>query len=160
MRNISKPVRLVTVLINVLYLLVICSLPLHADIIAPDNKPRRSIKRNQNGIFPNDGKHAKKESRQRWPGQGDAKVERARKCVRNRESRGNYRIADKKGKWFGAYQLSIQTSNTAAKKMNRKDLVGVPANKWSRSEQDAAFYIIYNRGFGKRHFIHYSNKCF
>jgi hypothetical protein len=85
------------------------------------------------------------------PGQGDPEVERFRKRIINRESGGNYRIADRKERWFGAYQFSLQTSNEAARRMRRLDLVGVPANRWADEDQDAAFYLIYNKGRGKQH---------
>lgn len=85
------------------------------------------------------------------PGKGDAEVERFRQRIIKRESGGNYRIADHKQRWFGAYQFSLQTSNEAARRMRRPDLVGVPANRWADEEQDAAFYLIYNGGLGKKH---------
>ena len=68
-----------------------------------------------------------------------------------RESEGHYNVVDPSGTWFGAYQFAMGTSNEAARRMGRRDLVGVPANQWSRSEQDAAFYVIYQGGAGRGH---------
>jgi len=94
-----------------------------------------------------------------WPGQGDPKVEKVRKCIVARESKGNYKIADPTGRWFGAYQFSLRTSNTAARRMNRMDLIDVPANEWLDNEQDAAFYVIYNKGKGRKHWANGVPKC-
>ncbi len=35
--------------------------------------------------------------------------------------------------------------------MGRPDLLGVPVNRWSRFEQDEAFWTIFNRGAGAHH---------
>jgi len=86
-----------------------------------------------------------------WPGQGDPEVEKFRKRIMWRESGNNYRIADPSRRWFGAYQFAMSASNTAAKRMKRPDLVGKPANQWTPEEQDAAFYVMYDRGKGKRY---------
>ena len=87
----------------------------------------------------------------KWPGQGDPHVERMRKCLLKRESEGKYGIVDPSKRWFGGYQFAMVTSNTAARRMKRPDLVDVPANKWSPADQDAAFYVIYDRGRGRKH---------
>lgn len=87
----------------------------------------------------------------KWPGQGDPHVERIRKCLLKRESEGHYSVVDPSKRWFGGYQFAMVTSNTAARRMKRPDLVGVPANKWSPADQDAAFYVIYDCGRGRKH---------
>jgi hypothetical protein len=89
-------------------------------------------------------------SEKRWPGQGHPSVEKVRKCIMQREAGGNYRAVDPSRHWFGAYQFSMSASNTAARRMGRKDLIGVPASKWAPADQDAAFYVIYDHGRGKR----------
>lgn len=86
-----------------------------------------------------------------WPCQGDPHVEKIRKCLLKRESEGRYSIVDPSKRWFGGYQFAMVTSNTAARRMKRPDLVGVPANKWSPADQDAAFYVIYDCGRGRKH---------
>lgn len=86
-----------------------------------------------------------------WPCQGDPHVEKIRKCLLKRESEGHYSIVDPSKRWFGGYQFAMVTSNTAARRMKRPDLVGVPANKWSPADQDAAFYVIYDCGRGRKH---------
>lgn len=86
-----------------------------------------------------------------WPCQGDPHVEKIRKCLLKRESEGHYAVVDPSKRWFGGYQFAMVTSNTAARRMKRPDLVGVPANKWSPADQDAAFYVIYDCGRGRKH---------
>lgn len=133
-------------------LVSLCSLPLYAgNIKSTCSSSMQKI---------NDARYDAGKYEKRWPGQGDPKVEKVRKCIRHRESRGNYKVVDKGHRWFGAYQFDPITSNTAAKMMKRPDLVGVFANKWTRKEQDAAFYLVYNRGKGKKHFYHPEKKCF
>lgn len=145
--------------VAVSFLVTLCSFTVYAGDIKPI-KNRRSLRdKKTKNACKNDVKSIKTKKR-KWPGQGDPEVERARKCVRYRESRGNYTVADKTGSWFGAYQFAVVTSNTAAKLMNRPDLVGITANKWTRAEQDAAFYLIYDEGHGKKHFYHPTKKCF
>lgn len=87
----------------------------------------------------------------RWPGQGEPEVERIRKCILKRESEGNYAAVDRDRRWFGGYQFEQPTSDTAARRMKRPDLVGIPANQWAPADQDAAFYLIYDRGRGSKH---------
>lgn len=141
--------------VAVSFLVTICSFTAYAgDVKLVKN--RRSLKEKKT----KDGRHKAGKTTRKWPGQGDPEVERARKCIRHRESRGCYKVVDKSRRWFGAYQFAIVTSNTAAKIMNRPDLVGITANKWTRAEQDAAFYLIYDEGHGKKHFYHPTKKCF
>jgi hypothetical protein len=156
----SQLCKIIAVFIKISCLFAICSLSLHAAVIAPGKKKRPSSGQKSKTAHHNGGKHVQTDADRQWPGQGNPKVERVRNCIRNRESRGNYKIADKGGRWFGAYQFDINTSNTAAKRMRRPDLVGVPANKWTSREQDVAFYVIYDEGDGKSHFYHPGNNCF
>jgi len=83
-----------------------------------------------------------------------------RRCVLKREAGGDYSAVDPSGTWFGGYQLQMHTSNVAALRMRRPDLVGVSADQWSRAEQDAAFYLIYNRGAGRKHWFGGHFPCF
>ncbi len=89
-------------------------------------------------------------SEKHWPGQGQPAVEKVRLCIMEREAGGDYRAVDPSHHWFGAYQFSRSASNKAARRMGRKDLIGVPANQWAPADQDAAFYVIYDLGRGKR----------
>lgn len=86
----------------------------------------------------------------RWPGQGDPAVEKARLCILQREAGGDYTAVDPRGRWFGAYQFRRSMANAAARRMRRPDLVGVAANRWRPEDQDAAFYVIYDRGRGRK----------
>jgi hypothetical protein len=76
--------------------------------------------------------------------------EATRKCIVKKESGGNYGVVGA-GRYHGAYQFAIGTGNSAATKMGRPDLVGVPASKWTRAEQDEAFWVTWNHGAGRGH---------
>ena len=89
-----------------------------------------------------------------WPGQGEPAVEKVRRHLLAREAGGNYAAVDRLGRCFGGYQFQRGTSNRAAHRMQRPDLVGVTANLWTREDQDAAFYVIYDRGRGRQHWAH------
>jgi hypothetical protein len=80
-------------------------------------------------------------------------VEKVRRCILNRETGGDYTAVDATGTWYGGYQFQLQTSDTAAMRMKRPDLVGIPANQWRSPDQDAAFYLIYNCGKGRHHWF-------
>ena len=95
-----------------------------------------------------------------WPGQGDPAVERARECLLDREGGRDYQAEDPSHQWFGAYQFQLRTSNFAARRMRRPDLLGVPASRWAPEDQDAAFYVVYDRGRGKQHWAGGNFPCF
>lgn len=96
----------------------------------------------------------------KWPGQGDPVVERVRRCIIEREAGGDYTAVDPSHRWFGAYQFARKTSDTAARRIKRPDLVGITADRWPPEDQDAAFYVIYNRGRGKKHWEKGRYECF
>lgn len=85
-----------------------------------------------------------------WPGEGDPMVEKVRRHIIKRESGGNYQAVDCRHRWFGAYQFQKSSSDLAARRMERPELVGVTADQWSPADQDGAFYVVYNQGRGKR----------
>lgn len=85
-----------------------------------------------------------------WPGQGEPAIEKARRRILAREAGGNYGAVNASHTCFGGYQFRLRTSDLAARRMQRPDLVGIPASQWSKEDQDAAFYVIYDRGRGKR----------
>jgi hypothetical protein len=80
-----------------------------------------------------------------------SRYERTRKCIVRKESGGNYRIASRTGRYRGAYQFNAQLARHTAKKMGRTDLVSRPFNRWSRFEQDKAFWTVWNHGRGRGH---------
>ncbi len=80
--------------------------------------------------------------------------ERTRKCIVRKESRGNYRIASRSGRYKGAYQFNAQLARHTAKKMGRPDLANKPINRWSRFEQDKAFWTVWNHGRGRGQLAH------
>jgi len=77
--------------------------------------------------------------------------ERTRKCIVRKESGGNYRIASRTGKYRGAYQFNANLARHTAKRMGRSDLARTPINRWSRFEQDKAFWMVWNNGRGRGH---------
>ena len=74
--------------------------------------------------------------------------EGTRRCIVRRESGGNYRIASASGRYRGAYQFNASLARATAKRMGRSDLARRPMNRWSRFEQDKAFWIVWNNGRG------------
>ena len=87
-----------------------------------------------------------------------ASSESTRKCIVRKESGGNYGIVSSNGSYHGAYQFSRSTGDVAAQRMGRADLVGTPASRWTRAEQDQAFWTIWNHGAG-RHNWPTANGC-
>lgn len=77
--------------------------------------------------------------------------EDVRQCIVRRESEGYYSVVDPSGTWFGAYQFARGTSDVAAQRMGRSDLIGVPANRWNRLDQDTAFWVMWDFGAGRQH---------
>ena len=80
-----------------------------------------------------------------------ASSESTRKCIVRKESGGNYGIVSSNGMYHGAYQFSRSTGDVAAQRMGRGDLVGTPASRWTRAEQDQAFWTMWNHGAGRGH---------
>jgi hypothetical protein len=70
------------------------------------------------------------------------RYESIRKCIVHRESRGHYGIVNRSSGAAGAYQLMPPLRRYAAKKMGSSWLGNIPANQWSRYNQDRAFYAI------------------
>ena len=64
-------------------------------------------------------------------------------CVRQRESGGNYGVANPAGPYLGAYQFLSSTWNVTASHAGRPDLVGVPANIASAYDQDEMAWALY-----------------
>lgn len=90
----------------------------------------------------------------------DQRTEPIRRCIVRRESNGYYRVENRSSSAAGAYQMLIGTSNYVARKMHRRDLVGVPASHWSRWEQDKGFYRLWAHGKGKGHWAGGNFSCF
>ena len=79
----------------------------------------------------------------------DPAYDATRQCIAKKESGGNYAVVSGNGMYHGAYQFSQSTANTAAAKMGRPDLVGVPPEQWNRNQQDMAFWATWNHGAGR-----------
>jgi len=58
-------------------------------------------------------------------------------CVRRRESNNNYSAVDRTGTFLGAYQIYQGGWDSVASRMDRSDLIGIPPNEASPSDQDA-----------------------
>ena len=57
-------------------------------------------------------------------------------CVRERESHGNYSASDPTGTYLGAYQIYQGGWDSVASRIGRTDLIGVPPNQASSTDQD------------------------
>jgi len=97
------------------------------------------------------------------------KWERKRKCIMWRESRFNYRAANKSSSARGAYQFldsQWRVSLTymlmpehADMKKEVKALRDKPIHKWNRYWQDAAFYTAWRNGKGAKHWYLTGSNC-
>lgn len=58
-------------------------------------------------------------------------------CVRYRESHNDYTASDPSGTFLGAYQIYQGGWDSVAGRIGRHDLVGIPPNQASPSDQDA-----------------------
>lgn len=56
--------------------------------------------------------------------------------VRRCESRGDYTAENSRSTAAGAWQMIQSTSNEAARRMGRPDLIDVPASHWTIEDQD------------------------
>jgi hypothetical protein len=74
------------------------------------------------------------------PAQGEAAF---LACVRMRESGGNYGAVSPDGLYRGAYQFHQSTWNNVASMAGRPDLIGVPPNLASPSDQDLLAVTLY-----------------
>ena len=98
-----------------------------------------------------------------------------RLCIRQRESRHDYRAVSSSGKYRGAYQFSPELGVGAAWMIQRelkrqgvpddqaesigKDLRGHPVNQWAPVYQDMAFWLVWNDGKGARHWDVPGERC-
>jgi len=99
----------------------------------------------------------------------EPKHENIRKCIMWRESRYNYRAANKSSTARGAYQFldsqwrdSLVWMLIPEHKTQRKELEGLrsqPIHRWSRYWQDAAFWVAWRHGKGKHHWALQGNQC-
>lgn len=95
--------------------------------------------------------------------------EKKRKCIMWRESRFNYRAANKRSSARGAYQFldrqwrkSLTYMLMPEHKSQRKEVRALrdkPINQWNRYWQDAAFYTAWRHGKGAKHWHLTGSKC-
>ena len=95
--------------------------------------------------------------------------ENIRKCIMYRESRYNYNAANRTSSARGAYQFldrSWRTSLTHMLMPEHKDrknevkaLRNKPIHEWSRYWQDAAFWVAWRKGEGRKHWVLQGNQC-
>ena len=96
-------------------------------------------------------------------------LEPKRKCIVKRESNGHYFSTNRRGGYFGAYQMTAPLAVGAGWMMRAelrrlygfktgteiaRELRATPAHKWHRFYQDMAFYTIANwngTGTGLKH---------
>jgi hypothetical protein len=100
--------------------------------------------------------------------------ERVRECIMYRESRHNYRAANKTSSARGAYQFLDNSWRTpltymmiAESKKTKdglrqeiKSLREKPIHEWSRYYQDRAFFTAWRHGEGKKHWFLQGSRCF
>jgi hypothetical protein len=103
-----------------------------------------------------------------------ARWERVRECIMHRESRHNYRAANKSSSARGAYQFldsqwrdglvwmmlkeSKKTKDGLRKEI--RSLRDKPIHAWSRYYQDRAFFTAWRHGAGKKHWALQGSRCF
>ena len=96
-------------------------------------------------------------------------LEAKRKCIVKRESNGHYFSTNRRGGYFGAYQMTAPLATGAGWMMRAelrkmygsargtliaRTLRSTPAHKWHRFYQDMAFYTVANwkgTGSGLKH---------
>jgi len=97
------------------------------------------------------------------------KWERSRKCIMHRESKYDYRAANKSSSARGAYQfLDSQWRNGLVWMMldeggNKKEIKSLrkkPIHHWSRYWQDRAFFTAWRHGQGKHHWYYPGSRCY
>ena len=100
--------------------------------------------------------------------------ENTRKCIMFRESRHNYRAANKTSSARGAYQfldrqwrdglvwmmLKESKNNKDGLRESIKQLRDKPIHAWSRYYQDRAFFTAWRNGAGKKHWALQGSRCF
>lgn len=93
-----------------------------------------------------------------------------RLCIRQRESKHDYRAVSRTGRYRGAYQFSPELAVGAGWMIQRelirtgtpkkkartigKRLRTYPMNQWSPYYQDLAFWLVWDRGDGQAHWRH------
>lgn len=96
-----------------------------------------------------------------------------RMCIVNRESNGNYEAVSSRGLYRGAYQMSRalavgatwQMQSEVRREMGEEGLKMVqalreiPPNRWNRYWQDRAFWTIWAKGKGQRHWRGGARNC-
>ena len=103
-----------------------------------------------------------------------ARWEQTRECIMYRESRHNYRAANKRSSARGAYQFldrqwrdglvwmmldeSKETKDGLRKQI--RQLRSKPIHAWSRYFQDRAFFTAWRNGAGKKHWALQGSRCF
>jgi hypothetical protein len=108
---------------------------------APAGERNKKVSRSKRGVRPSAYIGKKYKSR----------YERTRRCIVRKESGGNYRIASRTGKYRGAYQFNAHLASHTARRMGRPDLARKPMNRWSRFNQDKAFWLVWDNGRGRSH---------
>jgi hypothetical protein len=87
------------------------------------------------------------QARQKGVGRGCAPEDFAcfRACTIERETHGTYGGVSKNGQYHGAWQFDQRTWDSNAAASGRTDLVGVPPEQATPSDQDAVAYDTYSR---------------
>ena len=103
-----------------------------------------------------------------------ARWEQTRECIMYRESRHNYRAANKRSSARGAYQfldsqwrdglvwmmLDESKKTKDGLRSEIRELRNKPIHAWSRYFQDRAFFTAWRNGAGKKHWALQGSRCF
>ena len=98
-----------------------------------------------------------------------SKWEDERKCIMKRESRFNYRAANRTSSARGAYQfldskwrdgLVWMMLDEGGNVKEIKSLRNKPIHKWNRYYQDRAFFTAWRHGKGKHHWYYPGHNCY
>lgn len=91
---------------------------------------------------------------------GGTSWENVRKCIVKRESGGDYSARNPYSSAQGAYQfLDNLWRVPLSQKLNKPELAGVPIYRWSRSDQDRAFWLVWDNGAGRMHWNYPPKQC-
>lgn len=98
-----------------------------------------------------------------------SKWEDERKCIMQRESRYNYKAANRSSSARGAYQfldsqwrdgLVWMMLDEGGNVKEIKSLRNRPIHKWNRYYQDRAFFTAWRHGEGKHHWYYPRHNCY
>lgn len=119
-------------------------------VALPHESPAKALNKPAQSITISERKGSAKPSRSIV--RSSAWVESVRRCIIQRESRGNYRAQNRYSSASGAYQFLDSTWRSVT------GLEG-SAKDYSKERQDAAFYKLFDNGRGRSHWSYPPKQC-